>query len=80
MLLCRLADVLYTLGGNANLKAARAYYSKAVEVSGGSNARALWGVTACCANITEKVRRILLLFDMSFTQFIALSGACPNRG
>ncbi len=51
----RYADILYTLGGNNNLKIARAYFAKAVELSGGTSARALWGVMLCATNSTEKV-------------------------
>eukprot|EP00195_Chlamydomonas_chlamydogama_P009581 CAMPEP_0202894790 /NCGR_PEP_ID=MMETSP1392-20130828/4111_1 /ASSEMBLY_ACC=CAM_ASM_000868 /TAXON_ID=225041 /ORGANISM="Chlamydomonas chlamydogama, Strain SAG 11-48b" /LENGTH=304 /DNA_ID=CAMNT_0049579581 /DNA_START=42 /DNA_END=956 /DNA_ORIENTATION=- len=53
--LIRYADVLYTMGGSSNYRMARAYYAKAVESSGGRSVRALWGILACCANITEKV-------------------------
>jgi hypothetical protein len=53
--LVRYADVLYTLGGNNNLRIARSYYAKAVELSGGTSTRALWGVMLCSANLTEKV-------------------------
>lgn len=52
--LVRYADILYTLGGAANLRLARTYFAKAVEASHGRNVRALWGVTACCAHTTEK--------------------------
>ncbi|GFH18524.1 TPR_REGION domain-containing protein [Haematococcus lacustris] len=53
--LIRYADLLYTLGGNGHLKLARSYYSKAVELSAGTNMRALWGVMMCSANVTDKV-------------------------
>ncbi|GAX84373.1 hypothetical protein CEUSTIGMA_g11795.t1 [Chlamydomonas eustigma] len=46
------ADVLYTIG---SFRLARSYYSKAVEASLGSSNRALFGILACYANITEKV-------------------------
>ncbi len=48
----RYADVLYTQG---HYRHARSYFAKAIEVSAGKNARALFGVLACHANITEKV-------------------------
>ncbi len=52
----RYADVLYTMGGSsANFRMARAYYAKAVELTGGQSPRALFGVVACCGNITDKV-------------------------
>lgn len=38
------AEILYTLGGMENLKAARSYYAAAIEYSAGENVRALWGV------------------------------------
>ncbi len=66
--------MLYTLGGAANLKLARSYYSRAVELSQGKSARALWGVTACCANTTEKVRG-----GASCAGVLAGEGACDAR-
>ena len=53
--LIRYADILYTIGGGPNYKAARSYYSKAIELSGGSSTRALYGVLACIANMPDKV-------------------------
>uniref|UniRef100_A0A7R9VEW4 ER membrane protein complex subunit 2 n=1 Tax=Chlamydomonas euryale TaxID=1486919 RepID=A0A7R9VEW4_9CHLO len=50
--LVRYADVLYTLG---QYRMARSYYAKAIEMSSGRSARALFGVLQCYANITEKV-------------------------
>ncbi|KXZ47288.1 hypothetical protein GPECTOR_36g15 [Gonium pectorale] len=51
----RYADILYTIGGPTNYKTARSYYSKAIELTMGGSLRALFGVLACCAHITEKV-------------------------
>lgn len=45
------ADVLYTMGGAANLRAARAYYSAAVDLSSGENVRALYGLCATAAQL-----------------------------
>ncbi|MEW5300729.1 MAG: hypothetical protein WDW36_003639 [Sanguina aurantia] len=53
--LVRYADILYTLGGAANYKTARAYYAKVVEATGGGSLRALYGICACTANIADKV-------------------------
>jgi tetratricopeptide (TPR) repeat protein len=53
--LLRMADVLLTMGGSNNLKLARSYYAKAVEVSAGKDVRALYGVLQCSAGITDKV-------------------------
>jgi len=52
--LTRVADILYTLGGNSNLRQARAYYSRAVDLSQGASARGLFGILACSAAITDK--------------------------
>ncbi|GFR47411.1 hypothetical protein Agub_g9128 [Astrephomene gubernaculifera] len=51
----RYADILYTLGGAANCKTARSYYAKAVELTAGGSLRALFGILACSAHITDKV-------------------------
>lgn len=50
----RYADILYTLGGATNLKAARTYYSKAVQLSNGLSTRALYGIAACSAHLQDK--------------------------
>jgi hypothetical protein len=56
-ILTRYADILYTLGGAANLRTARAYYSKAVQATAGRSSRALQGVLACCAALSvDKVK------------------------
>jgi len=55
----QLADVLYTLGpggGGGHLRAARSHYAAAVELSGGANARALYGLCAATAALGGKVR------------------------
>ncbi|XP_030505822.1 uncharacterized protein LOC115720782 isoform X2 [Cannabis sativa] len=44
------ADVLYTLGGLENLQAAKKYYASTIDLTGGKNTRALFGVclfTSC---------------------------------
>lgn len=51
----RYADILYTIGGASNYKTARAYYAKAVELTAGGSLRALFGILACSAHITDKV-------------------------
>ena len=45
------ADIMYTLGSH-HLKVARQYYAAAVEMSQGSNLRALYGLTACAAQMS----------------------------
>lgn len=50
----KLADVLFTLGGSAHLKAARAHYAKAVEGSGGASIRALYGLVNVAAALGDK--------------------------
>ncbi len=46
------ADVLYTIGGPSNYRTARTYYAAAVDLSGGENARALYGLCAASAQLT----------------------------
>lgn len=41
------ADVLYTLGGLENLQTAKKYYASAVDLTGGKNTRALYGICLC---------------------------------
>lgn len=45
----RYADVLYTMGKPDHVRAARTYYSAALQLSEGQNLRALWGVCATSA-------------------------------
>ncbi|KAF2298487.1 hypothetical protein GH714_023763 [Hevea brasiliensis] len=47
------ADVLYTLGGLENLQAAKKYYSSAIELTGGKNTRALFGICLCTSAIAQ---------------------------
>ncbi|KAL2930006.1 ER membrane protein complex subunit 2 [Bienertia sinuspersici] len=47
------ADVLYTLGGLENLQTARKYYASTIDLSGGKNTRALYGVCLCTAAINQ---------------------------
>lgn len=39
-----------------NRRTARSYYAKAIELTAGGSLRALFGVLACSAHITDKVR------------------------
>ncbi len=48
--LVRYADTLYTLGGQANVRTARAYYSRALTASAGRSVRALYGLVASGAS------------------------------
>ncbi|KAK6911249.1 hypothetical protein RJ641_023342 [Dillenia turbinata] len=41
------ADVLYTLGGLENLQTAKKYYASTIDLTGGKNARALYGICLC---------------------------------
>ncbi|KAM7250188.1 hypothetical protein ACFE04_022071 [Oxalis oulophora] len=47
------ADVLYTLGGLENLQTAKKYYSSTIDLSGGKNTRALFGICLCSAAIAQ---------------------------
>ncbi|EFJ32913.1 hypothetical protein SELMODRAFT_167610 [Selaginella moellendorffii] len=47
------AEILYTIGGLENLKTAKKYYASAIELSGGKNMRALYGVCLCAAGINQ---------------------------
>ena len=46
------ADLLYTMGGPANYRAARSYYAAAVDLSQGENVRALYGLCATAAQLS----------------------------
>ena len=55
------ADILYTIGGSSghNFRTARSYYAAAVQLSGATNVRALYGLCACSAQLSAvKVRLI----------------------
>ena len=45
------ADTLYTMGGAANWRTARSYYSGVLEMTAGRELRALYGVCACAAQL-----------------------------
>ncbi|KAF2287815.1 hypothetical protein GH714_002816 [Hevea brasiliensis] len=47
------ADVLYTLGGLENLQAAKKYYSSTIDLTGGKNTRALFGICLCTSAIAQ---------------------------
>jgi tetratricopeptide (TPR) repeat protein len=48
-----LAETFYSAGGNANYETARGYFSGVIEMTGGENARALYGVCACAAQLAS---------------------------
>ncbi|KAH6761152.1 Protein prenylyltransferase superfamily protein [Perilla frutescens var. frutescens] len=50
------ADVLYTLGGLENLHAAKKYYAATIDLTGGKNTRALFGVCLCGSAIAQLTR------------------------
>jgi len=47
------ADVLYTLGGSENLQTAKKYYASTIELTGGKNTRALFGICLCTSAIAQ---------------------------
>ncbi|CAN0829430.1 ER membrane protein complex subunit 2 [Linum grandiflorum] len=50
------ADVLYTLGGLENIQNAKKYYSSTVDLTGGKNNRALFGICLCTSAISQLSR------------------------
>ncbi|KAL4377314.1 hypothetical protein GQ457_02G034660 [Hibiscus cannabinus] len=47
------ADVLYTLGGLENLHTAKKYYASTIDLTGGKNTRALFGICLCTSAIAQ---------------------------
>ncbi|KAJ4955390.1 hypothetical protein NE237_012173 [Protea cynaroides] len=47
------ADVLYTLGGLENLQTAKKYYASTIDLTGGKNTRALFGICLCSVAIAQ---------------------------
>uniref|UniRef100_J3L990 ER membrane protein complex subunit 2 n=1 Tax=Oryza brachyantha TaxID=4533 RepID=J3L990_ORYBR len=47
------AEVLYTMGGLENLQTARKYYASTIQLTGGKNTRALFGVCLCSSAISQ---------------------------
>ncbi|KAJ9558085.1 hypothetical protein OSB04_012699 [Centaurea solstitialis] len=47
------ADVIYTIGGLENLQTAKKYYASTVELTGGKNTRALFGICLCTSAIAQ---------------------------
>ncbi|CAL0311259.1 unnamed protein product [Lupinus luteus] len=50
------ADVLYTIGGLENLQTAKKYYASTIDLTGGKNTRALFGVCLCTSAIAQLVK------------------------
>ncbi|KAI4301902.1 hypothetical protein L6164_035138 [Bauhinia variegata] len=47
------ADALYTLGGLENLQTAKKYYTSTIDLTGGKNTRALFGLCLCTSAIAQ---------------------------
>ncbi|KAL5768272.1 hypothetical protein ACOSQ2_015055 [Xanthoceras sorbifolium] len=47
------ADVLYTLGGLENIQTAKKYYASTIDLTGGKNTRALFGICLCTSAIAQ---------------------------
>ncbi|KAK8633755.1 hypothetical protein V6N13_014593 [Hibiscus sabdariffa] len=47
------ADVLYTLGGLENLQTAKKYYASTIDLTGGKNTRALFGICLCTSAVAQ---------------------------
>lgn len=47
------AEVLYTMGGLENLQTAKKYYASTINLSGGKNTRALYGICLCSVAISQ---------------------------
>ncbi|KAI3742889.1 hypothetical protein L1987_60587 [Smallanthus sonchifolius] len=47
------AEVLYTIGGLENLQTAKKYYASTIELTGGKNTRALYGICLCTSAIAQ---------------------------
>ncbi|XP_077237417.1 uncharacterized protein LOC143879117 [Tasmannia lanceolata] len=47
------AEVLYTIGGLENLQTAKRYYASTIDLSGGKNTRALFGICLCSVAISQ---------------------------
>ncbi|XP_010941160.1 uncharacterized protein [Elaeis guineensis] len=50
------AEVLYTMGGLENLQAAKKYYAATINLTGGKNVRALYGVCLCSVAINQLIK------------------------
>uniref|UniRef100_A0A1D1YMF3 ER membrane protein complex subunit 2 n=1 Tax=Anthurium amnicola TaxID=1678845 RepID=A0A1D1YMF3_9ARAE len=50
------AELLYTMGGLENLQTAKKYYASTIDLTGGRNTRALFGVCMCSFAISQLVK------------------------
>lgn len=50
------AEVLYTLGGLENIQTAKKYYASTIDLTGGKNTRALFGICLCSFAISQLSR------------------------
>ncbi|GLC49266.1 hypothetical protein PLESTB_000200500 [Pleodorina starrii] len=76
----RYADILYTIGGPTNYKTARSYYAKAIELTAGGSLRALFGVLACSAHITDKATRVAESAERQHASLNQQRGAASHEG
>lgn len=77
----QLADLLYAQGG-VNFQAARGYYAKVVEMSGGDNQRALAGVVASDEGVQDLLKTRNTKWrhgDSAVAANAALAEACRQR-
>jgi hypothetical protein len=77
----RYASSLYSAGGVNNYKVARSYFAKAVQLSAGLSARALYGICACTAQLEKEARSLNLelapaAVDTLLQQY---RGAAPDK-
>ncbi|CAM6100619.1 unnamed protein product [Calypogeia fissa] len=73
------AEVLYTLGGLDNIRSAKKYYAAALELSGGRNVRALYGIVLCGAAINQLVKGGRARDEKDSSELGSLAGAVLSK-
>ena len=69
------AECQYSLG---NWEVARTYYSSALQLTGGANPRALYGITACTASLSgQRVRCCILDCSRLWRQMLSACDGMP---
>ncbi|XP_051143364.1 uncharacterized protein LOC127259798 [Andrographis paniculata] len=73
------ADVLYTIGGLENLHAAKKYYAATVDLTGGKNIRALFGICLCASAIAQLTKGRGNKDDKESLELQSLSGMALEK-
>ncbi|KAL2652129.1 hypothetical protein R1flu_020257 [Riccia fluitans] len=73
------AELLYTMGGLENLRAAKKYYAATIELSGGRNIRALYGVVLSGTAISQLLKQTRSRNEEESMEIVTLASSVLKR-